>query len=90
MRQRRRNTTGGFCFPGYRYCGPGCSGPGAPVNEVDRCCQFHDACYDRFGPSKYCDDMFQQCLSRHRYARTKMGKDARVFSAAVRVKNLFN
>ena len=89
MRQRNRNTNSGFCFPGYRYCGPGCSGPGAPVNEVDRCCQFHDACYDRYGPTKHCDDMFQRCLSRYSHARTKMGKDARLFSAAVRVKNFF-
>ncbi|HWL11412.1 MAG TPA: Parvovirus coat protein VP1-like protein, partial [Ureibacillus sp.] len=32
----------GFCLPGYRYCGPGCSGPGSPTNPVDACCKFHD------------------------------------------------
>ncbi len=85
-----RRRTKGFCFPGYRYCGPGCSGPGAPVNEVDRCCQFHDACYYRYGNSKYCDDLFQQCLNQYKHAPTKMGKDARLFSKAVRIKNLFN
>lgn len=28
-----------FCvFSGYRWCGPGCSGPGQPINDVDSCC----------------------------------------------------
>lgn len=40
----------GFCYPGYRYCGPGCSGPGAPTNPVDACCKYHDECY------RYCGD----------------------------------
>ena len=84
-----RGRTKGFCFPGYRYCGPGCSGPGAPINEVDRCCQIHDACYARYGSTKFCDEQFQQCLNRYTNSRTKMGKDARLFSKAVRLKNLF-
>lgn len=32
-----------------RWCGPGCSGPGAPINDVDDCCRQHDFCYDRKG-----------------------------------------
>ncbi|KAK3750947.1 hypothetical protein QZH41_015027 [Actinostola sp. cb2023] len=28
------------------YCGVG--GSGTPVDGVDRCCQVHDACYDKF------------------------------------------
>lgn len=84
-----RHRTKGFCFPGYRYCGPGCSGPGAPVNAVDSCCQLHDACYARYGPTHFCDEQFQQCLNRYKYSPTKMGKDARLFSKAVRLKKLF-
>ncbi|WP_325058505.1 hypothetical protein [Lentibacillus cibarius] len=35
-----------FCiFPGYKYCGPGCSGPEQPINAVDAACQVHDICY---------------------------------------------
>lgn len=25
---RPRKSIFGICYPGYRYCGPGCSGPG--------------------------------------------------------------
>jgi len=45
----------GFCYPGYKYCGPGCSGPGAPTNAVDACCKQHDECYARYGSTKHCD-----------------------------------
>ncbi|MGP4071857.1 hypothetical protein ACTWQB_04820 [Piscibacillus sp. B03] len=36
-----------FCYLGYRYCGPGCKGPGKPINRVDVACRQHDACYER-------------------------------------------
>lgn len=37
-------------MPGYkRWCGPGNSGPGAPVNTLDRLCMHHDKCYARKG-----------------------------------------
>ncbi|RDY66986.1 phospholipase, partial [Halobacillus trueperi] len=46
MRHRRRYKRPKFCvFPGYRWCGPGCSGPGAPINETDAACKAHDECY---------------------------------------------
>jgi hypothetical protein len=32
-----------------RWCGPGCSGPGDPIDAVDACCQKHDNCYDSRG-----------------------------------------
>lgn len=28
-----------------RYCGPGCSGPGEPVDCIDAACRRHDAAY---------------------------------------------
>lgn len=77
----------GFCYPGYRYCGPGCSGPGAPTNAVDNCCLHHDACYYYGYDKRYCDALFQHCLSQYKYAPTKMGKDARLFSKAIHIKN---
>ncbi|WP_255508022.1 MULTISPECIES: Parvovirus coat protein VP1-like protein [Lysinibacillus] len=81
----------GFCYPGYRYCGPGCSGPGAPTNEVDVCCMYHDLCYLQYGRHhrKYCDELFQQCLYPYINPYSKMGRDARVFSRTMNLKNFF-
>ena len=28
-----------------KWCGPLCGGPGAPIDDVDQCCQAHDQCY---------------------------------------------
>ncbi|MCM3723001.1 Parvovirus coat protein VP1-like protein [Solibacillus isronensis] len=82
----RRPATG-FCFPGYRYCGPGCTGPGAPTNAVDNCCLNHDACYAYGYDKRYCDAIFQQCLNQYKNPSTKMGRDANLFSRAIRLKN---
>ena len=86
MRRPRR----GFCYPNYRYCGPGCSGPGTPVNGVDRCCMLHDRCYAQNVGKKHCDDLFQQCLNQYKKSPTKMGRDANLFSRAIKMKNFFN
>lgn len=32
-----------------RYCGPGHSGPGTPVDQLDTACMHHDNCYSRKG-----------------------------------------
>lgn len=79
----------GFCMPGYRYCGPGCSGPGAPTNAVDSCCYMHDRCYEMNGDKLFCDQQFQQCLAPKMNPYTKEGKDAALFSKAIRLKNFF-
>ncbi|MBD8026353.1 Parvovirus coat protein VP1-like protein [Ureibacillus sp. Re31] len=79
----------GLCYPGYRYCGPGCSGPGAPTNPVDACCKFHDECYLKNSNKRYCDRLFQQCLSSYTHSNSKMGRDARFFSRAINLKNFF-
>ncbi|MFJ7736682.1 Parvovirus coat protein VP1-like protein [Lysinibacillus sp. NPDC097287] len=85
-RHRRR---GGFCYPGYRYCGPGCSGPGRPTNPVDSCCKLHDECYSKYGRSKYCDDMFQNCLLPKMNSSNKMGREAKLFYNVINWRNNF-
>lgn len=78
-----------FCMPGYRYCGPGCSGPGAPTNAVDSCCYMHDLCYQRHKDKKYCDEQFQRCLAPKINRYTKEGRDAALFSKVIRMKGFF-
>lgn len=47
------------------WCGPGCSGPGAPIDSVDACCKAHDECYARRGYfACSCDRDLVNCLSR--------------------------
>lgn len=86
---RRRNRKVGLCMPGYNWCGPGCSGPGRPTNPVDYCCMQHDLCYKKYGPTRYCDYMFRNCLRPYTYQRTRMGRDARLFSSVIGIKSLF-
>ncbi|MFC4322271.1 Parvovirus coat protein VP1-like protein [Litchfieldia salsa] len=76
------------CFPGYRYCGPNCSGPGAPVNRLDAICKQHDACYRKFGSNPICDERFLNQLKAIMNSRTKMGKDARYMYNAIQLKRL--
>ena len=85
LRPRRVRRSPGLCLPGYRWCGPGCSGPGAPLNPVDSCCKRHDDCYRRSGPSKECDDMFLNCLRPKINAHTRQGRHARLFYHVFRI-----
>lgn len=86
MRRNRRRRLG-LCYPGYRYCGPWCSGPGEPINPVDSCCKMHDECYLIYGPSGYCDHLFQNCLRPYMNSKSKMGRDAAFFSKAIKIRN---
>ncbi|ELU5588530.1 hypothetical protein SCB17_003049 [Clostridium perfringens] len=45
------------------WCGPGHSGPGAPVDEIDACCKKHDYCYDSSTPKRACDIKLANCLA---------------------------
>ncbi|MFE8704012.1 Parvovirus coat protein VP1-like protein [Cytobacillus sp. FJAT-54145] len=85
MRRRR----GGFCVPRYRWCGPGCSGPGAPTNDVDACCMAHDMCYRRFGPSGYCDQRFMNCLKQRMHRNSRYRQDASLFYNVMKLKQGF-
>lgn len=60
-----------------RWCGPGCSGPGPPIDDVDACCQAHDQCYARRGYFNcQCDQDLLTCLAPKRDWRTKKGRNA--------------
>ncbi|WP_318616434.1 phospholipase [Sporosarcina sp. YIM B06819] len=66
-----------FCIlPGYNWCGPGCNGPGAPINEVDAACKAHDDCYRRGREACECDREFLQRLRPHINPHTRKGRHA--------------
>ncbi|WP_079526461.1 Parvovirus coat protein VP1-like protein [Halobacillus hunanensis] len=77
------------CFPGYRYCGPWCSGPGAPVNQLDALCMEHDACYRKFGSKRMCDKMFLERLRPWMHHPGRIGRDARLMEMAMRFKTMW-
>jgi hypothetical protein len=87
MQRRRRR---GLCLRGYRWCGPGCHGPGAPLNGVDSCCQKHDLCYQKYGPSCICDKELLDCLDSRQHLRNREGRDARLFYDFMKLKFMFN
>ncbi|MFB4164645.1 phospholipase [Alteribacillus sp. JSM 102045] len=79
-----------FCvFPGYNWCGPGCSGPGAPVNAVDAACREHDYCYKYFGPGCACDQLFMHRLLYLQNPYTQEGKQARLLYNYMKLQTLF-
>ncbi len=84
--RRNRPRTGRCVFPGYRWCGPGCSGPGSPINDVDACCKRHDQCIERYGSSCECDRMFLDCLQSKLDSRTKKGRHARLMYQVIRLR----
>ncbi|MFL8935388.1 phospholipase [Rossellomorea oryzaecorticis] len=76
MGQRGRR---GYCIPGYKWCGLGCSGPGQPVNEIDAVCMEHDLCYEEHGPACHCDREFLSRLKPHINLDSREGRDAFIF-----------
>ncbi|MFD2043775.1 Parvovirus coat protein VP1-like protein [Ornithinibacillus salinisoli] len=77
------------CLPGYRYCGPGCSGPGAPVNQLDYYCMQHDACYRQHGSRRVCDDIFLRRLQPYIHRRDQLGRDAAFMYRVISLKRGF-
>ncbi|WP_186579392.1 Parvovirus coat protein VP1-like protein [Aquibacillus kalidii] len=75
------------CFPGYRYCGPRCSGPGAPVNALDAVCAQHDACYRKYG-KRMCDDIFLRQVTPFLSNPRKMGRDAAIMYRLIKMKRM--
>ncbi|MBM7570770.1 phospholipase A2 family protein [Aquibacillus albus] len=88
-RRRQIRRRPGLCLPGYRWCGPGCSGPGEPVNEVDNCCKDHDDCYRKYGSSRKCDELLLDCLQNKLDNRSPSGRDARLIYNFIKFRNLF-
>ncbi|AYV66534.1 Parvovirus coat protein VP1-like protein [Niallia circulans] len=84
-KKRRKRNPIKLCLPGgYRYCGPGCSGPGAPINYVDSCCRRHDQCVETYGSCRYCDEKLLHCVQSKSRERTQEGKTARLISDFMR------
>ncbi|WP_208590211.1 Parvovirus coat protein VP1-like protein [Gracilibacillus suaedae] len=71
------------CLPGYRYCGPGCSGPGVPLNRLDVFCMEHDDCYRRHRSHQYCDDVFLKKLQPYIQRRDEIGRNAALMYRAI-------
>ncbi|WP_462408552.1 phospholipase [Neobacillus sp. Marseille-QA0830] len=88
MTRRKKNPLA-FCFPGYNWCGPGCSGPGKPVNDVDTCCYHHDHCIGRGRPACDCDREFLHCLKSKINPSTQKGRDARTMYQFMKLKTAF-
>lgn len=76
-------------FPDYRWCGPGCSGPGFPINDVDACCQRHDRCLDRGISSCECDYAFIECLRPKMNNHTQKGRNASLMYKVMKLKTFF-
>ncbi len=74
------------CLPGYRYCGPFCSGPGRPVNQLDAICRDHDICYRRSGNRSLCDQIFLNRLQPYLNHRGRLGRDAELMYRAIKIK----
>ncbi|WP_325063406.1 Parvovirus coat protein VP1-like protein [Gracilibacillus salitolerans] len=74
------------CLPGYRYCGPGCSGPGSPLNTLDVLCMKDDDCYRRHGSNKYCDELFMKRLQPYIHRRDKIGRDTSLMYRVISLK----
>lgn len=81
----------GICiFPGYNWCGPGCSGPGAPINDVDAACKQHDECYRKTGDYCECDRIFLEQLKSKINPHTQKGRQARVIYHYMKIQSSIN
>lgn len=87
--QKRQSPFSLCIFPGYKWCGPGCSGPGKPVNDVDECCYYHDQCLSQGYSPCYCDKKFMECLRPKINPNTQKGKNAHLMYEFMKVKTWF-
>ncbi|WP_084019280.1 phospholipase [Desulfuribacillus alkaliarsenatis] len=91
MRGKRTNLPSfKFCvFPGYRWCGPGCSGPGRPINVVDAICREHDICYKKSCSRCECDLLFLRRLKPLINLHTTIGRHALLIYLYMRIQVIF-
>ncbi|WP_176330400.1 phospholipase [Oceanobacillus rekensis] len=88
---RRIRRSPRFCvIPGYKWCGPGCAGPGNPVNAVDAACRKHDICYRRTRDYCLCDDQFVNRLVRLQNRYTEEGRHAGMMLRYMRIQKGIN
>jgi|SRR6476620_579136 len=88
-KMNRGKSQAGFClFPKYKYCGPGCSGPGIPYNDVDACCQGHDECL-KFNSQCYCDQQFRKCLRPKVNLKSEKGRVAALMYNYMSIQTIF-
>ncbi|WP_017754335.1 hypothetical protein [Calidifontibacillus oryziterrae] len=79
-----------FCiFPGYNWCGPGCSGPGAPVNDLDAACKRHDECYRYHRNPCECDREFLHRLRLIMNPYSQKGRQARLMYNYMKLQSIF-
>ncbi|MDN4608080.1 phospholipase [Sporosarcina highlanderae] len=89
--ERRRFRSPRLCvFPGYNWCGPGCSGPGAPVNAVDAACKAHDLCYLSYKRRCDCDIEFLDRLEQYIHYDNYEGRHARMLYRYMLAQTRFN
>ncbi|PLR78176.1 phospholipase [Bacillus sp. V3-13] len=86
---KRRGRPHSCIFPGYRWCGSGCSGPGAPFNDVDACCMKHDRCLKHGISPCQCDVEFMNCLRPKMNHRSKKARDAALMYHFTKLKTIF-
>lgn len=90
LENRRNRSPFSFClFRGYRWCGPGCSGPGEPINDVDACCKHHDRCLSSGKSRCQCDREFMDCLHDKRNRQTDKGRKAALMYDFMKVRTSF-
>ena len=65
-KDKKNNVTPLMSFPIHgKYCGPGHSGPGKPIDRLDAVCQKHDYCYHKKGYHKCpCDKAMLKSLKK--------------------------
>ncbi|MFB4164305.1 phospholipase [Alteribacillus sp. JSM 102045] len=88
--ERKRGGLGFCIFPGYKWCGPGCNGPGVPINAVDAACRAHDLCYRRTRDYCACDQRFIRRLKFLENPHTQEGRHARMILQYMKIQRFFN
>nr|WP_255457462.1 phospholipase [Sporosarcina sp. JAI121] len=87
---RRGNGRFRFCIlPGYNWCGPGCNGPGDPINDLDAACKAHDVCYRMGRNACECDREFLHRLRSKIDPCTQKGRHARRLYNYMKLQTLF-
>jgi hypothetical protein len=89
MYKKQRKHQPRCIFPNYRWCGPGCSGTGEPINDVDACCRRHDRCLLQGISSCRCDSEFMNCLRPKINHQTEKGRTASLMYHAMKLKSFF-